>query len=65
MSNDYHLLVLVLVLVVDVVLGTGIPAIPQEIFKCVSSVACVVLQDLANQANQISVRIELDPSKYL
>ena len=35
--------------------GTGAPAIIKEIFKCVSSVAGVGLQDLANRANQISV----------
>ena len=34
---------------------TGVPAIIQEIFKRVSSVAGLGLQDLANLANQISV----------
>ena len=41
--------------VVDRLTGTWVPAITQEIFKCVSSVAGVGLQDLANRANQISV----------
>ena len=50
-SNDNHLLAPV----VDRVTGTGVPAITQEFFKCVSSVANLSLQDLANWANQISV----------
>ena len=41
--------------VVDRVTGRGVPAITQEIFKCLSSVAGVGLQDLANQANQVLV----------
>ena len=49
--NDNHLPLPVL----DMVTGTGVPAITQEIIKCVSSVAGVGLQDLANRANQISV----------
>ena len=35
--------------------GTGVLAISPEIFKFVSSVAGVGLQDLANRANQMSV----------
>ena len=50
-SNDNHLPLPV----VDMVKGTGVPESTQEIFKCVSSVAGVGLQDLANRANQISV----------
>ena len=50
-SNDNHLPVPI----VDMVTDTGVPVIIQEIFKCVSSVANVSLQDLANWANQISV----------
>ena len=50
-SYDNHLLAPV----VDSVTGTGVLAITQENFKGVSSVAGVVLQDLANRANQISV----------
>jgi hypothetical protein len=50
-SYDNHLLAPV----VDSVTGTRVLAITQENFKCVSIVAGVGLQDLANRANQISV----------
>ena len=50
-SNDNHLPLWI----VDMVTGTRVPAITQEIFKCVSRVAGVGLQDLANWANQILV----------
>ena len=53
MSDDNHLPVPI----VNMVPGTGVLAITQEIFKCASSVASVGLQNLANRVNQISVSI--------